>query len=195
MIAGHFGFAAIVKAREPRVPLWALMLATVWLDIIFVPLYLAHIETITPAADAHGSYGTGIIHADYTHSLLGALLLSCLFAVSFAKPWGRRSAIVLAFVSFSHWLLDLLVHRADMPFLPRNVGNFPRLGLGLWAHPTLAMTAELALVIAGAVLYLRAARHITIQTGKGMRLAVLNSLLIGIGGGGVLALDVTGALG
>ncbi|MEA3133793.1 MAG: hypothetical protein QOG17_1639, partial [Gammaproteobacteria bacterium] len=29
MIAGHFGFAALVKARKPSVPLWALMLATV----------------------------------------------------------------------------------------------------------------------------------------------------------------------
>jgi hypothetical protein len=29
MIAGHFGFAAFAKSREPRVPLWCLMLATV----------------------------------------------------------------------------------------------------------------------------------------------------------------------
>jgi hypothetical protein len=38
MIAGHFGFAAIVKGHEPETPLWILMLATVWLDVIFVPL-------------------------------------------------------------------------------------------------------------------------------------------------------------
>lgn len=37
MIAGHFGFAALVKAREQRVPLWALMLATVWLDVCLSP--------------------------------------------------------------------------------------------------------------------------------------------------------------
>jgi hypothetical protein len=46
MIAGHFGFAALIKAREPQVPLWALMLATVWLDVVFVPLYVAGIESI-----------------------------------------------------------------------------------------------------------------------------------------------------
>ena len=40
MITGHFGLAAGVKSAERQVPLWALMLATVWLDILFVPLYL-----------------------------------------------------------------------------------------------------------------------------------------------------------
>jgi hypothetical protein len=34
MIAGHFGFAAGVKATEQQTPLWALMLGTVWLDIV-----------------------------------------------------------------------------------------------------------------------------------------------------------------
>lgn len=195
MIAGHFGFAAIVKARAPRVPLWSLMLATVWLDIVFVPLYLAGIETITPVAGTHGGYSAGIIHADYTHSLLGALLLSALFGLAFARRWGERSALVLGLVAFSHWLLDLVVHRADMPFLPRNLGNLPRLGFGLWAHPQWAMATELALVIAGAVLYLLAARRISVEAERGARLATVNSLLIGLGGLGVLALDVTGVLG
>jgi hypothetical protein len=40
MVAGHFGFAAMVKSREKSTPLWALMLATAWLDIVFVPLSL-----------------------------------------------------------------------------------------------------------------------------------------------------------
>ena len=46
MIAGHFGFAAFAKSREPRVPLWCLMLATVWLDIVFVPMFLMKRETL-----------------------------------------------------------------------------------------------------------------------------------------------------
>ena len=127
MIAGHFGFAAIVKSREPRVPLWSLMLATVWLDIVFVPLFLAGIETLKPVPGLHGGYGENIIHADYTHSLIGALVLSVVFGLMFGVRWGRRSAIVLGLVSFSHWLLDLIVHRHDMPILPGNAGNLPRL--------------------------------------------------------------------
>src|SRR6185436_5115118 len=46
VIAGHFGFAAAVKARVPRAPLWALMLASVWMDVVFIPLFAAKIEPI-----------------------------------------------------------------------------------------------------------------------------------------------------
>ena len=65
MVAGHFGFAAMVKSREKSAPLWALMLATVWLDIVFVPFVLAHLETMQTI---HKGYGGMLIHADYTHS-------------------------------------------------------------------------------------------------------------------------------
>src|SRR5271168_3064320 len=57
IIAGHFGFAAAVKSREPETPLWALMLATVWLDVLFVPLYVAGIETTQLADKGHTGYG------------------------------------------------------------------------------------------------------------------------------------------
>jgi hypothetical protein len=66
---------------------------------------------------------------------------------------------VLGTVVFSHWLLDLVVHRADMPILPGGHGTMQRLGLGLWRFPNAAMSAELALVIAGAWLYWRATRQ------------------------------------
>ena len=44
MIAGHFGFAAVVKSRERAVPLWALMLAAQWLDVLFIPLFVMGVE-------------------------------------------------------------------------------------------------------------------------------------------------------
>jgi hypothetical protein len=69
MIAGHFGFAAGVKGRQPQVPLWALMLATVWLDILFAPFLAAGVESFDTVPGTSGGYGNAIIHADYTHSL------------------------------------------------------------------------------------------------------------------------------
>jgi hypothetical protein len=135
MIAGHFGFAALTKARERQVPLWTLMLATVWLDIVFVPLFLAGLESIEAVPGTSGGYGAGIIHADYTHSLLGALVLAGIFGFVGSIPFGRRCGVVLGAVVFSHWLLDLIVHRGDMPFLPGNAGNLPKLGFGLWRWP------------------------------------------------------------
>lgn len=195
MIAGHFGFAAMVKSRERQVPLWALMLATVWLDVLFVPLFLSGIETLEPAPGTRGGYGSSIIHADYTHSLLGALVLSVLFGLFFRQRWGYITAIVLAFVSFSHWLLDLLVHRADLPVLPANIGGLPKLGFGLWRMPAVTIGLEFALVVAGAWLYWRAARSVAASADRKMGSAVLASILILIFGLGVLALDVTGLLG
>jgi hypothetical protein len=160
MIAGHFGFAAAVKSREPQIPLWALMLACQWMDVLFVPLFAFGIERIVPAATAgpRMGYGEGVIYADYTHSLVGALVIAASFGVVAGWRWGRRNGVVLAGVVFSHWVLDLLVHRADMPILPGNVGNLPRLGLGLWRMPAACAVVELALVLLGTFLYWRSAK-------------------------------------
>src|SRR5690242_6738588 len=117
MIAGHFGLAAGVKSQEPEVPLWALMLSTQLLDVLFVPLFLTGVETIQPVPGVP-SYGGSIIHADYTHSLAGALGISLGAGLIANRFWGRRAGLVIGGVAFSHWMLDLLVHRADLPILP-----------------------------------------------------------------------------
>jgi len=194
MIAGHFGFAAAVKSQQRQVPLWALMLGSVWLDIVFVPLLLAKVETLEPVPGSTGGYGAHIIHADYTHSLVGAVLLSCLYSAFFLRS-GARTSIVLGLVSFSHWVLDLVVHRADMPLLPGNYGNYPRLGFGLWRYPAMSVAVEGALVVLGAWLYWRAARAAASSAGSRRWLANLCGLLILLGGLGVLALDVSGIAG
>jgi hypothetical protein len=158
MVPGHFGFAAAVKSRVPSAPLWALMLATQWLDVVFVPLFLTGIETIEPVDATHpNAYGGGIIHAIYTHSLVGALALSALAGVFAWSRWGRPVGLTIGLVAFSHWILDLIVHRPDLPILPGNAGNLPLLGFGLWQVPTVAAFVELALVLIGAYLYHRAA--------------------------------------
>jgi membrane-bound metal-dependent hydrolase YbcI (DUF457 family) len=157
VVAGHFGFAAGVKARERQVPLWALMLATAWLDVVFVPLLLLGVERLEPVPGTKGGYGNSIIHADYTHSLVGALVLAAAFGLVAAWPWGRRAGVVLAAVVFSHWILDLIVHRGDMPVLPADLGGLPRLGFGLWRFPLASALLELAIVLAGCLLYWRSA--------------------------------------
>lgn len=151
MIAGHFGLAAAVKARAPRTPLWALMLATVWLDVWFIPLLAAGTETLAPAPGTHGGYGAVIIHADYTHALVDAVAIAAFTGAAATLRWGPRSGATVGAVVLSHWLLDLIVHRHDMPLVPWNTGT--RVGLGLWGLPVLSATLELALVAVGTYLY------------------------------------------
>lgn len=192
MIAGHFGFAAAVKSRETETPTWALMLATVWLDIVFVPLYLSGIETTQLADAEHAGYGASIIYADYTHSLPGVIALSAILGGLAALLWGKRSGLVIGLVAASHWLLDFLVHRADMPILPGNIGGFPRLGLGLWRYPLLSFGIELALVLVGAWLYWRSASRVVKTQGRGARAAAISAALIGIFGILILCMDFAG---
>jgi membrane-bound metal-dependent hydrolase YbcI (DUF457 family) len=194
MVAGHFGFAAAVKARARGVPLWALMLATVWLDIVFVPLLLAGVERLDPVAGAKaGAYGGAIIHADYTHSLVGAVVLALVFALPAALRYGRRAGIVLAAVVFSHWLLDLPMHRGDMPLLPGGAGALPRLGFGLWRYPLPSALLELAVVVAGAVMYWRAARRAAGADAAMVRRAHRCGAAVLVAGLLTLVLNVAGA--
>jgi hypothetical protein len=64
---------------------------------------------------------------------------------------------VIGAVVFSHWILDLIVHRPDLPILPGNAGNLPLLGFGLWQFPVISALLELAIVLAGVYLYFRRA--------------------------------------
>jgi hypothetical protein len=193
VIAGHFGLAAGIKARERAVPLWALMLATQWLDVVFVPLFVAKIERIDVIGGGAPGYGNGIIHADYTHSLVGAIVLALIFALPAAWRWGRRAAVVLGAVVLSHWVLDLVVHRHDMPLLPGAPPGTPLFGFGLWRWPVVTAAAELALVVWGSLSYLRAATEVT-RAGDPARLgrARLAAGAILLSGLVTLALSVLG---
>jgi hypothetical protein len=189
VVTGHFGLAAGVKAYERFVPLWALMLATVWLDVIFIFTFATGAETIDDAPGTSGGYGDVIIHADYTHSLVGAAVIAIVTGWIVTRWWGRRGGIVIGAVVFSHWILDLIVHRDDMPIFPGNAGDL-RVGFGLWEHHAAAAAAEAALIVVGAFLYWRAATEVERAANASPRRANLVTALIVLSGALVLAVDV-----
>jgi membrane-bound metal-dependent hydrolase YbcI (DUF457 family) len=161
MTTGHFALAAGSKAVAPRVPLWALLVASYLLDFIFIGLVAAGIESFSPMNPGQPAYGQVIIHAYYSHSLLGALVIAGIATLITLPAWGKRNALAIGAVVFSHWVLDLIVHRADLPLLPGNVGNLPMLGFGLWNYPVISGVVELALVGIGVYLYHRSCRYET----------------------------------
>jgi hypothetical protein len=157
MVTGHYGFALGMKGRERLVPLWAVILAAFWLDVLFLPLLATGIETLDDAPGTDGGYGEVVIHADYTHSLVGAVAISFVTGWLVTRWWGRRGGIAIGAVVFSHWVLDLVVHRHDMPLLPGNLGDV-RVGFGLWEVEWAAVLTEGAILLVGAYLYWRGAR-------------------------------------
>jgi membrane-bound metal-dependent hydrolase YbcI (DUF457 family) len=189
VIVGHCGLAAGAKSIDIRAPLWSLMLATQWLDVAFTPLFLLGIETIETLPE--GGYGEVVIHADYTHSLIGALVLSAAFGAVAWWRWDRRLGLLLGAVAFSHWVLDLIVHRGDMPILPGNAGNLPLLGFGLWGTPLASILLEVVLLVLGVFLYWRSARSVQPRPGSRVRPSLVTGALLA-SGVIVIALDVLG---
>jgi hypothetical protein len=169
MFAGHFGVAAAVKSKTPELPLWSLIVSSQLLDIAFIPFSLAGLERMEPLGD--GGYGNVMIYAFYTHSLVGALLLSILAAGLARKFWGKQSAIITGAVVFSHWILDLIVHRPDMPILPGNIGDLPLLGFGLWEYVPASMLVEILLIAVGVFYYFRYVLQTATPESKGKRIA------------------------
>jgi hypothetical protein len=201
MLAGHFGLAAAVKARQPQLPLWSLMLATQLLDVLFIGTVALGVERFDPAPGTTGGYGNAIITADYTHSLVGALVISLVATIVAWVAWGQRNGLVIGALTMSHWVLDLVVHRADLAILPGNAGDLPRLGLGLWQWPWVVAAIELGMCLAGAYLYYHASARAAIQAERrrekageppaGYRQnALVASALMAVGLVGTLVADV-----
>ncbi len=154
MFIGHFAMGAIVKPVAPTLPIWALVAAPQFMDLLFLPLVAVGIEGYTP-----GPFGHSEINALYTHSLVGAILIAALaywIGVTFWKT--RAAGAILGALSFSHWIVDLFVHHSDMPWLPGNLGNYPLLGFGLWDHEYAVFGIEVLLAIIGTALYFRWAK-------------------------------------
>ena len=76
---------------------------------------------------------------------------------------------------FSHWILDLIVHRPDLPILPGNLGHLPLLGFGLWQLPAVSALLELGLALGGSYLYYLKARQAPVSEGKRQMRSLLAS--------------------
>lgn len=155
MFLGHFALGVAAKPFVPKIPIWMLLLAPQFLDIVFLILLPFGIEGLHPEGNLN-SYGAFKGHISYSHSLVGALLISAGAFFIGKKFWQTSfNGWVLAILSFSHWPMDLLVHHKDMPILPGNLGGFPLLGFGVWNYPLLILSFEVVLAVIGVILYFR----------------------------------------
>lgn len=103
-------------------------------------------------------------HYPYSHSLVALAAWALLLGVGYhlLRRSRARPAIVVTALVLSHWVLDALTHRPDLPLTLRGP---ERIGLGLWNAAAPAVALELLLFAAGVVLYARATRAID-RTGR-----------------------------
>ena len=141
MYAGHFATGLVLKAKVPEAPTWGILLGVGVLDLLFGPFVLLGLEAVTLTPDQ--SPGFSLDHIDWSHSLVTSVIWSILFALLFTQ-FGKKVMWVMATAVFSHFVLDLVMHPADMALWP---GSAVHLGLGLWRLlPTGWWFLELGLV-------------------------------------------------
>lgn len=154
MFLGHFAVGFAAKPLAPRVSLGALFLAAQFLDLLWPTLLLLGVERVAIAPGITAVTPLDFSHYPWSHSLLMVALWGALFALAYRAVAGDRRAALTSFgLVVSHWLLDALVHRPDLPLSP---GGAARIGLGAWDSLPLTLAIELSLLAAGVWLYARA---------------------------------------
>lgn len=163
MFVGHYGVSFAARRAGKCVPLWVWFIAVQWLDVIWSVLVLMGIEKLRIVPGFTEANPLDLYYMPYTHGLPGAIVLSLLFGGIVALfTTGNRGATILlvAAASFSHWVLDLLVHTPDLPLYD----NTAKVGFGLWRHVAFSFPLELIVLGLGAWLY---ARMTTFASAKG----------------------------
>ncbi len=156
MFIGHFAIGFAAKTAAPRVSLGTLFLAAQFIDLLWPTFLLMGLERVRIEPGATAVTPLVFEHYPYSHSLLAVMGWAVLLAgLHFLLQRERRSALILAGLVLSHWLLDLLVHRPDLPLWP---GSNSVAGLRLWSSLTLTLALEVPLFMLGVWLYGRSTR-------------------------------------
>lgn len=177
MFIGHYGVSFAAKAIKPTLPLWLLFLAVQLVDVFWAIFVLLGIEKVRIVPGITATNPLDLYYMPYTHGLISSLIWAgAAIVLSRAIPginrWG--SAAVVGIAVFSHWLLDLVVHRHDLPLY----GDVHKVGLGLWNYPATAFALEILLLAGGMFLYAKSTRANSYRNLYGMILFGL--VMIGI---------------
>lgn len=156
MFIGHFATGLITKKVNTSLPLAMMFIAVQFLDLLWPILVLLGIETVAIEEGVTKLTPLDFIFYPYSHSLIMALVWGLLFSlVYYLFTRNRQHALILGALVVSHWFLDLIVHRPDLPLSP--FSDF-KVGLGLWNYPFAEILTEFTLFITSVYLYYVAKR-------------------------------------
>jgi len=160
MFVGHYGVSFAAKSIDKRIPLWLLFIAVQFVDVLWAVFILMGIERVRITPGITASNPLDLYYMPYTHSLVAVVLWSGLGFVWYRMIYKSTNfaAFLVAVAIFSHWVLDLIVHRPDLPLYDDKY----KIGFGLWNFPVLAFALESILLFGGIFLYLRSSRAVSL---------------------------------
>jgi hypothetical protein len=158
MFIGHFAVAFGAKRAVPAVSLGTLFVAGQLADLVWPVLVVAGVERVGVQPGLTVVTPLDFIYYPFSHSLAAALVWAASFGALYvvlrkAPVW---TGVVLALVAASHWLLDAIVHRPDLPLTMR--AGSATVGLGVWNSLVASLAIEVLLLAVGVWIYSRATR-------------------------------------
>jgi len=150
MFVGHDAVGLLSKRLAPRTSLGWLIAAALFLDLLWPIFLLTGIERVEIRRGVTRLSPLDFTHYPWSHSLLMAVVWAIAFAGVYALfTRYLRGAVVLFAGVLSHWVLDFITHRPDLPLYPGG----PKVGLGLWNAPIPALAIEAAMFAVGILVY------------------------------------------
>ena len=149
MFIGHYGISFAAKSADQRIPLWILFLATQLVDIFWAIFVLLGRERARIKPGLLAASPLDLYYMPYTHSLPSAFFWAGAAVLGYwlLRRWCNLSgaAWLVGLTVGSHWLLDFIAHRPDMPLY----GNYHKVGLGLWNSVAARCWPKAACSVAG----------------------------------------------
>ena len=155
MLIGHVAVALGAKKAAPKTSFGTLLLAAQWPDLLWPLFLMLGWERVRIVPGLTAVSPLDFTSYPFTHSLLadfGWGLLLAGFYLVFKK--NQRGAFVIWACVMSHWLLDYISHRPDLPLYPGS----QLVGLGLWDSVSATLLVEGGLFVAGVMIYNRTTR-------------------------------------
>ena len=155
MFLGHYAVALAAKRVAPKTSLGTLFFAAQLADMLWPVLLLVGWERVRVVGGPNPFLIFAFDSYPISHSLVTlvgwALLVGLLYR---ARTGYATGAVVLGACVLSHWVLDVVTHRPDLPLYPGG----PVVGLGLWNSPAGTVLVESVMFVAGVSVYLTATR-------------------------------------
>lgn len=162
MFIGHWAPAFLV-ATHPKAPkLGTLFVAGQLVDLAFFSFVLLDVEHMRLRPGISVMNPLDLYDMPYTHSFAATAIWAFVFGL-IVYVWQRShmAGVLGGIIVLSHWFLDLAVHVPDLTLW----GQPPKLGLGLWNFPAIAMPLEAFLTFGAAYLYMRKTKPVARTAG------------------------------